>query len=83
MAKKGVFGMKETPLDSVRGTSPSAPKPQKRDPEIRIVKMNGGFTVHCSPKTTDEYKDESYVKESLDDALKIARDHLEGKKDGD
>ena len=57
------------------------PKPQKRDPEVRIRKINGGFLVSCSPDTTDEYKDADHAKETLEAALEIAKEHLEGKKE--
>ena len=73
MAKKGVFGMKETPLDSIR-----APKAEKRDPEVTIRKMKGGYHIRCNPEKTDTYKDDEYVKETLDEAMAVAKEHLSG-----
>lgn len=79
MPKKGVFGMKEMPLDKARGIS--EPEHKKRDPEVRIRKVNNGYIVSCSPETTADYEDKQHVKESLEGALEVAKEHLEGKKD--
>lgn len=78
MPKKGVFGMKAMPLDM-----PVAPKKEKRDPEVTIKKMNGGFHIRCNPESSDTYKDDEYVKETLDAALEVAKAHLTGGKKDD
>lgn len=77
MPKKGVFGMKEMPLDSVRGTS----KPKPRAKEVRIRAVENGFIVSCSPDTHDEYMDREHAADSVEKALEIAGKHLEGKKE--
>ncbi len=78
MAKKGVFGMKETPLDSIRG---KAEKPKPRPKSVTIRAVNNGYIVACSPDTHEEYQDKETVKETLDGALEAAKEHLEGKKE--
>lgn len=79
MPKKGVFGMKETPLDSVRGVSSPEKKPRPKSVTIRAV--NNGYIVACSPDTHEEYQDKETVKESIEGALEVAKSHLEGKKE--
>ena len=81
MPKRGVFGNKAMPLDAIRGTAPEMPKPEKRDPEVTIRKMNGGYHIRCNPEKTDKYKDDEYVKETLEAALEVAKKHLGGSKD--
>lgn len=81
MAKKGVFGMKETPLDSIRGNGPSAPEKKPRPKSVTIRAVNNGYIVSCSPDTTEEYQDKESVKESIEGAMEVAKAHLEGKKE--
>jgi hypothetical protein len=70
--------MKSMPLDM-----PVAPKSEKRDPEVTIRKMKGGFHIRCNPEKSDTYKDDEYVKETLEEALAVAKAHLAGGKKDD
>lgn len=78
MPKKGVFGMKSMPLDM-----PVATKVEKRDPEVTIRKLKDGFHIRCNPESSDRYKDDEYVRETLDAALEVAKEHLSGGKKDD
>lgn len=77
MAKRGVFGLKETPLDSVRGTSPAVHKPPEHEKHVTIKKAHGGFVVHTHPGKHGAFHDE-HVATSMDNAIGIMSNHLGG-----
>lgn len=75
MPKKGVFGMKEMPLDVIR--EPKPPKPPDSQPMVTITKADGGFKIYCG---RDPYTNQSkeYVRAEIDEAIALAKEHLSG-----
>jgi hypothetical protein len=77
MPKKGVFGNKAMPLDSIRGTS--VPEMPKMPLEVRIKKAKtGGFIVTCEGPSYS--KSDTHAAPDMDAAMKIAQEHLESEK---
>lgn len=80
MPKKGVFGNKEMPLDSIRGTMPPVTHHHQEPKEATIKKAHGGYLVHTRPGKKGDFHDE-HVASSMDDAIGIMSKHMGDSKD--